>query len=405
VTRFDTAIGRMKNTPGLLRDLALVIALLFTGSAATVYLFAHYHVNLPWESKYSFSADFDQAPAIQLSSVQEVRIAGVSVGKITGAKPDQNGTARLTFSIDPKYKVYRNATMVLQSKTPLNVMYFTLNPGTASAGPLPENATLPVSQTQRVTAPYELLDELDPRARAALTSLVDEADVALANASTTLPPGLTSADSAITSFQPVLTALTQRKAQLRQLVTSISQIATAAGNNDTQLAQLVNALQTTLYVVSKNGTSLSTALQQLPGVTSTLRTSMASAASLTDELTPALRNLSAAAHALPNTLDHLTNTVNNVRTLATKAGPVVAKLRPVLADLRPLSGNLRPAIADLTPVIANLPQATARLVPWLDDLGAFVYNTSSSFSLGDANGGLGRANVVVKVNNPTGGGL
>jgi phospholipid/cholesterol/gamma-HCH transport system substrate-binding protein len=56
-------------------------------------------------------------------------------------------------------------------------------------------------------------------------------------------------------------------------------------------------------------------------------------------------------------------------------------------------------------VVSTLPEATQKLVPWLDHLGAFIYNTSSSFSLGDANGGIARAYVVVKLSDPTGGGV
>jgi phospholipid/cholesterol/gamma-HCH transport system substrate-binding protein len=97
--------------------------------------------------------------------------------------------------------------------------------------------------------------------------------------------------------------------------------------------------------------------------------------------------------------------VSSARDLVVKARPVVREARPVVADLRPLTGDLRSALSDLGPVAANLPRATKRLVPWLDDLGGFVYNTSSSFSLGDVNGGIGRANVVVKLSDPTGGGL
>ena len=39
----------------------------------------------------------------------------------------------------------------------------------------------------------------------------------------------------------------------------------------------------------------------------------------------------------------------------------------------------------------------------MDDLAAFTYQTSSSFSLYDANGGMGRANLHVDLTNPTGG--
>lgn len=403
--KFETAIERMRNTPGLGRDVVLLVSLLVAGVVVMSYIFGQYQVIKPWDDNYRFAAEFDEAPAIQLASRQEVRIAGVTVGRVTDAAPTDGGNARLTFTLDEGHEVYQNAKLVLRSKTPLNVMYVMLDPGDPSAGKLAEGGVIPVSQTQRVLQPYELLDELDDRARAALTDLVTQADVALASAPTDLAPGVKAMDKAANNFTGVIEALQTRRANLRHLVTSVSQIATAAGEDDKRLDELVNALQDTLAVVSARDAELSTSLARLPGVTTTLRKAMTDAKKLTDELSPVLRKLHDSAEDLPGTIKGLSNTVSNARDLVAKAGPVVREARPIVADLRPLTRNLSSALADLSPVFANLPQATERLVPWLDDLGGFVYNTSSSFSLGDVNGGLGRANVVVKVTDPTGGGL
>ncbi|HVK30727.1 MAG TPA: MlaD family protein [Nocardioides sp.] len=405
MSKLQTAVERMRNTPGLGRDVVLLVGLLALGLVVTSYIFGNYHVIKPWDDKYEFAADFDEAPAIQLASRQEVRIAGVPVGRITAAEPTDGGNARLTLSLDEGHEVYKNATLVLRSKTPLNVMYVMLDPGDPAAGELPEDGVIPVTQTERVVQPYELLDELDDRARAALTDLVTQADVALASAPKDLGPGLRSTTGAATSFQGVVDALQTRRSNLRHLVTSVSQIATAAGRDDERLDELVTALQSTLAVVSRRDAELSTSLAKLPGVTTTLRNAMGDAKTLTDELSPVLRKLHDSAEELPGTIEDLSGTVSSARDLVTKARPVVREARPVVADLRPLTGDLRSALTDLGPVAANLPRATKRLVPWLDNLGAFVYNTSSSFSLGDVNGGIGRANVVVKLTDPTGGGL
>lgn len=403
MSKLQTAVERMRNTPGLGRDVALLSGLLVIGLVVTSYIVGNYQVIKPWDDKYVFSAEFDEAPAIQLASRQEVRIAGVPVGRITDAEPTDGGNARLTLTLDEGHEVYRNASLVLRSKTPLNVMYVMLDPGDPSAGSLPDGGVIPVSQTERVLQPYELLDELDDRARAALTDLVTQADVALASAPSDLAPGLKATDRAATSFQDVVDALQTRRANLRHLVTSVSQIATAAGKDDERLEELVDALSDTLEVVSSREAELSTSLARLPGVTTTLRNAMGDAKELTDELSPVLRQLHESADELPDTITDLADTVGSARDLVSKARPVVREARPVIADLRPLTGDLRSTVTDLAPVAANLPQATKRLVPWLDNLGAFVYNTSSSFSLGDVNGGLGRANVVVKVNDPLGG--
>lgn len=405
MSRLRTALERMKNTPGLGQDIVLLVTLAVAGLFVGGYIVGHYEVITPWDDKYEFKADFDKAPSIQLASRQEVRIAGIPVGRVTAQEATAGATARLTFALDRGHQVYKNATLVLRSKTPLNVMYVMLDPGDPSAGVLPEGGIIPMAQTQRVHQPYELLDNLDERARDALTDLLTQADVALAASKTDLPPALDAASAATVSFKPVLTALQTRRDNLQHLITSISVIAEAAGHDDQRLDELVEALSTTLAVVSKRDVELGESLERLPGVTSTLRSSMEDARDLTDELSPVLRKLHKSADDLPDAIENVSDVASSARELVRTARPVVREARPVVADLRPLASDLNSTLTDLDPVAANLPQATKRIVPWLDSLGAFVYNTSSSFSLGDVNGGLGRASVFLKVTDPTGGGV
>lgn len=404
MSRLSIAKDRIRNVPGLGRDAALVATVLVAGLLAIAYLVGNYGVISPWKDQYAFSADFDQGPGIQLAGVQEVRIAGIKVGKIVDAEPTKDGRARLTFKIDEGHQVYENARLVIRSKTPLNVMYVSLNPGGPPAAKLKTDGVIPVEQTDRVLQPYELLDQLDPRARQALTDLVNEGDVALANGGTDLSPGLNATDKAMKSFEPVFNELRTRRANIARLVTAVAQISNAAGADDKRLASLVSSLQTTLKIVSERDGELAKTLDLLPGLTTTLDISMRSAAGLTDELTPTLKSLDEASGKLPAAVKRLTSTVDEAQALITAAGPVIAKARPILADLRPLTADLNSALGNLAPVFSTLPSATQRLVPWLNDLGGFVYNTASSFSLGDVNGNIGRAQLVIKVTEPTGAG-
>ncbi|NKQ54232.1 MCE family protein [Amycolatopsis sp. K13G38] len=391
--------------PGLRADLLLVVALVVVGVIAGGYIVSRYDGIAPWDQRYEFAADFDMAPGIQLSSKQEVRIAGVPVGKIVAADPTAAGKARLTLSLEPGHQVYSNAQVVVRSKTPLNVMYIELNPGGPPGTPLPQHGVIPVTQTQRVVQPYELLDNLDERTRDALTSLVDEGDVALAAAPQQLPQGLNATDAALGSLKPVVDQLQQRRDALQRLVTAVARISQAAGGDNQQLATLASSLQQTLSVLSARNGDLGTTLSQLPGLTGDLQHAASSVSTLTGELNPTLDAVHDAAGKLPGALNRLGSTVDSAGGLLQAAGPVVHDARPVVADLRPLVGDAHAAMTDLVPTVHTLPGATARIVPWLDDLAAFVYQTSSAFSLADANGGLGRAQVVLKVTDPTGDGL
>lgn len=394
---------RVRNTPGLGRDVLAVAVIIAVGLVCTGYIFSKYDWLPPWEERVVVAAEFDKAPSLRPESRQEVRIAGVTVGKIVSAEPLPNGNARVMMSLEQGHPVYSNARAVLRSKAPLNLMYIALDPGDPSSERLPENGTIPVSQTDRLVQPFELLHKLDERTQSALTSLINQADAALASAPQHLPQGLRSTNATLTKFRPVVEQLQNRRETISKLVTSLAQISTAVGKDDRRLARLTTSLQVSLSVLAKRDEELGATLAQVPGFTGDLEQAMTSTGRLTKQLNPTLDGLNGASEELPDALTRLTDTVNNADELVDIARPVIGRAKPVVADLRPLAGDLKPALDDLAPVTEHLPSATKRIVPWMNDLAAFVYQTSSAFSLSDVNGGLGRANVTLDVTNPTGG--
>lgn len=399
----QTVGQRIKNTPGLLRDTSTLAISVVLGLICAGYILSHQSWSAPWHDDFTFAAEFDKAPAVRPESLQEVRIAGVKVGRITEAEPTGDGLARLTMAIDPDQHIYKNARVVIRTKSPLNVMYVTVDPGDESAGELPEDGVIPIDQTDRAVQPNEVLDKLDDRARAGLTSLLNESDVALAAGPRHLGKGLESTGSAMRSWQPVLDEIALRRENLSNLVSAMAGIANAVGDDDQRMADLTQAAQQTLGALAVRDDDLAAALDQLPGFADDVQGSMSSVETLTQQLDPTLRNLTKASEELPQSLDDLNGTVAAIRQFVNGAKPVIKKARPLMADLRPLAVNLDNALAALRPVAADLPSATKRIVPWMEDLAAFVYQTSSSFSLYDANGGLGRANVNVDITNPLGG--
>ena len=92
----------------------------------------------PWQHKVAYYAVFNDASAVAPGQHQEIRVAGVHVGDIGTATLGTGGKAKLQFLItDKTIKLYKNATAVLQAKTPLNEMYVEVNPGTPGAARSP----------------------------------------------------------------------------------------------------------------------------------------------------------------------------------------------------------------------------------------------------------------------------
>lgn len=387
---------RLRTVPGLGRDSAAVAVMITLGVIAALLIRSNLSGGgMPWSHHTTVQVEFASVPGVNVDSSAIVTMAGVKVGKIAGWRATDHDTAVLKLQLNGDYKVYDNAHAVLRAKNPLNEMSVELDPGTPSAKPLAANAVLPVSQTERPVQPDEVLDHLDPASQQALTNLLLESDTALAHAATILPAGLNETSATLTTLKPVMDKLAQRHQLISQLVTSLSEIASAVGQNDQRLGALATATQQTLSVLSANDGNLQSSLNQLPSFTTQLKSALSATQELTTQLNPTLDDLHQASQTLPGTLSRFQSTVGNLNQTLVAAQPVVQKAGPVVADLRPMVVDTNVSLDSLHAVTSQLDSDTAKVMSYLTDIKAFVYNTSSVFGAGDAQGSIIRGHLVV----------
>jgi phospholipid/cholesterol/gamma-HCH transport system substrate-binding protein len=393
--RFRRTFDRVRSEPGLGRNVAVLLVLVLVSVTVGGVILSHQRFNPPWDKKFAFYALFPETPGVSPGHGQEVRIAGVPVGEITSDSVDADGHARLKLSIDPKYMVYDNATVVLRPKSPLNEMYIELSPGGPPGHRLQSGGSLAITNAQAPVEIDQALDHLDQNTLSALTALLDQADTALANAQSQLPAGLSATDVLATRLQPVLTALDKRRSTLSALVTALQEISTAVGGDDSQLANLATSLQKTLDTLGSGSSNLSASLAQLPELLATLKQATDSVQALSTQLDPTLDNLRAASAKLPGALNDVTTTLDKAKTTVTELAPVVREALPVVADLRPLVSDLMQAATPLRTIALKLDPITSMLVSYEPDVAAFFLNTRSVMSVTDANGGILRGMLEV----------
>ncbi|HTK62596.1 MAG TPA: MlaD family protein [Pseudonocardia sp.] len=381
----------MRTEPGLLRNTSITVGMIVIALVVGGIILSQQRFIAPWSNRYVIYATFEASPGISPGQGQEVRIAGVQVGQIVDADVTSGGQARLELSLEPGHPVYDNASLVLRPKSPLNEMYVIMNPGAPPGRLLASGDTLPVGNSQRPVAFDELLGNLDDNARAMLTSLLTESDVALANARETLPPGLDAVRVVGNDLRPVSEQLAKRKELLRRLVTSLAQISQAVGHDDKRLHDLGDGLQSTLGTLAGNHADVEATLRQLPDLLRQLRRGTESVQGLADELDPALRNLGAASDDLPKALHALQGTSDRLSDVVHEAGPFLDSARPAVEDLRPFVSDARRGTPALHEATRTLDPITQAAMPYLPDVGAFIVQTRSLTSLTDANQGILRS--------------
>ena len=95
---------------------------------------------------YRFQVDFSEAT--QLAQQSDVRISGVSVGKVKSIELSNKGDyADAVIELDSPYApIPDNTRAILRSKTLLGETYVELTPGSKTAPSLPEGGSLPPAQ-------------------------------------------------------------------------------------------------------------------------------------------------------------------------------------------------------------------------------------------------------------------
>src|SRR3954471_7769543 len=113
---------------------------------------------------YRFQTSFGEAT--QLAKEADVRISGVSVGKVKTIDTQSNGRSKATIELEEKYApLPKDSKAILRQKSLLGETYVELTPGNKAAGVIPENGTLPASHVSPTVELDEIFRAFDAKTR------------------------------------------------------------------------------------------------------------------------------------------------------------------------------------------------------------------------------------------------
>ena len=340
-------------------DFAAIAILVILAAVTVGYILEHQPAFTFGRSYYTVRAPFSEAAAVTPGQGQAVTIAGVQVGLVGGVQLE-NGQAVVTMNLYKQYApIYRNATVLLRPRTPLKDMYLSLDPGTPSAGRVPNGGTLSVANTAPDVDVDQILGSLDADTRNYLLLLLSGGSQAFAGPGARggrpSPVAVGQLRGIFKRFAPLnqntetfASLLAKRSDNLRRAIHNLNLVTTALGGVSGQLTTLIRYSNTDFGAISSQDAALESGLSALPG---TLRQ--------TDET---LGKVKGFANASGTALGQLVP-------FAQKLGPALAAVRPLAEDttgpiknqLRPFSVAVQPLAKTLAPSAADLSQAAPAL--------------------------------------------
>jgi phospholipid/cholesterol/gamma-HCH transport system substrate-binding protein len=375
---------------------ALIVGFALLAIGVGAYILIHQRLQLPFQSRYTLTAEFPNTEALTPGLGEPANVAGVKVGEISSAKL-VDGRSVVTMSIDPgKLRhVYANARATLFPNTPLQDMEIDISPGGPPAPLLRSGQMIPVDSTQVPIPSDSLLNALDADTRDYFTSLVAGTGAGLAGRGPDLRALLRALGPTSRQIRELSDALAARRVALQRVIHNLSALAVAASAKDRQIGQVVAAGKETLHAIASQDQALARSIALLPGTLGQAQRTLSDATAFTNQLGPTLQALEPGARKLPSALhsaDKLTRA--SLPVLHNDVAPLVRAAIPVLTNLLPAARDLVASTPDLTNVAQLVEYLANELLynpgaprhSYLYWLVWFAHNAASNTSTADAYG-------------------
>jgi phospholipid/cholesterol/gamma-HCH transport system substrate-binding protein len=380
----------------------MVVLALFVGG----YILSHERLSLPsWvpvvgKSYVTLKGDFQTGQAITPGQGQAVTIAGAKIGEIASVDLHE-GDALVTMNITPKYAkyIYRDATMLLRPKTQLKDMTVEVNPGTPSAGHVPDGYTVPLSQTAPDVNFEEFLSALDAETREYLQELIDGAGIGLKGNSENLSATFKRFDPISRLTEEITRELHLRHRNIERGIHNFQLILSALGGKDTELAQLIESSNAVFQTFAEQNHNLQRTLQLLPGALAKGKTGFGKLAKTVSVTGSTLRELEPFAKALGPAQEA-------TRKSFLETTPIIKnEIRPFAREVTPVVNELGPSIQEVGEAFPKLQSGVSVFNEFLNELaynpgpkqGGFLFfldwanhDLNSVLSTSDAHGPIGR---------------
>jgi phospholipid/cholesterol/gamma-HCH transport system substrate-binding protein len=282
----------------------------------------------PFKAKpYEINVPFNEAT--QLAQQSDVRISGVSVGKVQDIVLAPNGEqAMAKVDIDDKYgPLPADTRAVLRTKTLLGETYIELTPGSKNGPRLADGGILPQAQIAESVQLDEIFRTFNAKTRAAFQTWQQEAAASIEGQGASLSYAFGELEPAFTQFDRLFRVLDSQRLAVKQLFRNGATSLRALRGRQGELAGLIENSNTVFSTTAARD-----------------------------------RDIEALFRAFPTFQDESRLTLNRLKSFSLNADPVMKQLVPVAEQLSPtliafskLAPQAKGFFEGLEPVIDRAP--------------------------------------------------
>jgi virulence factor Mce-like protein len=352
----------MQKTAPTFGRLAAMVVFALSCFGLMLFLWLSFGGTVPLKPKgYRFQVGF--AEATQLGPEAEVRIAGVTVGKVRAQRRDPRSNRTLaTIEMERRYApIPADTRAILRQKTLLGETYVELTPGSPTAPRLREGARLVDARVAGTVQFDEILNTFDAPTRHAFRVWQQQLGGALDGRGADLNQALGQLPDFLSNGTDLLQVLDTDRAALRRLVRNTGVVFSALTQRERQLHDLVVNTRDVFATTAHRAARLTQTFQILPTFLDESRATFRRTERFAAHARPVVRLLRDPTRKLGPTVGDLralapdlTRTFLGVKRLIPVSRTGLPALGETLHGLRPFFGELGPFLSELNPILLEL---------------------------------------------------
>ncbi|HEY6759543.1 MAG TPA: MlaD family protein [Baekduia sp.] len=394
-----------------LRRIAVVVVFALSCFGLMLYLWNAFGGAVPLKAK-GYRAVVALPEADLLAEQADVRVSGVTVGRVVATRPAAGGAGGAgnrkdaVLEIDPRYApLRRDVRATIRRKSLAGEEYLELTPGSAGAAALPDGGRLDGARVAPSVEIDEVLRTFDAPTRRALQGWVAEQAAAFGvggERGAALNDALGSLPGFEASLTALLTTLHRQQGAVRAAVGNTGVVFDALSERRSALRGAIVDGSRATEALARSADGIAGTFRALPAFEAESRRVLAraerfrrNADPVVTALRPGARAFSAAVRETPATAAALRGLVGEVAplTAASRRGlpaaarfvdatrPLVAQFSPFLAQLEPALAYIAPRADSLSTLVANLAAATNATTAGYGSRGAGVHYLRSGMAL------------------------
>jgi phospholipid/cholesterol/gamma-HCH transport system substrate-binding protein len=342
---------------------------------------------------YRFTVPFRQATP-QLAVESDVRISGVSVGKVKSIELSNKGDyADAVIELNSQYApIPDNTKAILRAKTLLGETYVELTPGSNTAPTLPEGGSLPQAQVANSVQLDEIFRTFNRPTRDAFRGWMQSQAAALRGRGAAFGEALSELDPFAESANRALRILDTQQQAVRRLVHSGGTVFQALSERQGQLRGLIQNSNTVFTTTAQRNQDLAEAFRILPTFQRETRLTLQrlnrfaiDADPLVQQLRPSIRQLSPTLQAVGRSAPDLQRFFVGLRGTINASHKGFPALRKLLDDdLPPLLTRLGATVDGKPPWLAEFNPLIKVAQKYKHEITGFLGNISSATNNGQA---------------------